>query len=38
MPLPDEPVIGASSVHELLSSWRRTLQGEDGGIGSAFKR
>ena len=26
LPLPDEPLVGAASVHALLSSWRRTLQ------------
>jgi uncharacterized membrane protein YvlD (DUF360 family) len=35
---PVEPVIGAASVHELLSSWRRALRREDGGMGSASKR
>ena len=26
LPLPDEPLVGAASVHALLSGWRRTLQ------------
>ena len=25
--LPDEPIIGAASVHELLRGWRQSLQG-----------
>ena len=37
LPLPDEPIVGAAAVHELLSGWRRHLQGaapaqaQDGG-------
>jgi hypothetical protein len=27
LPLPAEPIIGAAAVHELLSGWRRLLQG-----------
>ena len=26
--LPDEPIIGAAAVHQLLSTWRRDLQGQ----------
>jgi hypothetical protein len=29
LPLPDEPVIGAAAVHELLAGWRRMLQEAD---------
>jgi hypothetical protein len=29
LPLPDEPVIGAAAVHELLAGWRRMLQAQD---------
>src|SRR4051812_37517651 len=28
LPLPPEPVVGAAAVHQLLSGWRWTLQGE----------
>jgi uncharacterized membrane protein YvlD (DUF360 family) len=28
LPLPDEPLLGAASVHALLSGWRSHLQGE----------
>jgi hypothetical protein len=28
LPLPDEPIVGAAHVHELLLGWRRTLQRE----------
>ncbi len=32
LPLPEEPLIGAASVHALLGDWRRLLQGKaDGG-------
>ena len=27
LPVPAEPIVGAVGVHELLTSWRRTLQG-----------
>jgi uncharacterized membrane protein YvlD (DUF360 family) len=27
-PLPDEPIVGAASVHGLLAAWRRRLQGD----------
>ncbi len=27
LPAPEEPVVGAAKVHELLSAWRRLLQG-----------
>jgi uncharacterized membrane protein YvlD (DUF360 family) len=30
LPLPAEPIIGAAAVHELLSGWRRSLQGAAG--------
>jgi hypothetical protein len=26
LPLPDEPLIGAAAVHELLTGWRQWLQ------------
>jgi uncharacterized membrane protein YvlD (DUF360 family) len=29
--LPDEPIIGAAGVHEVLTGWRRMLQGETQG-------
>jgi uncharacterized membrane protein YvlD (DUF360 family) len=28
LPVPDEPVVGAASVHGLLAGWRTSLQGE----------
>ena len=28
LPVPEQPILGAAAVHGLLSSWRRTLQGE----------
>lgn len=28
LPMPNRPVIGAAAVHDLLSGWRRSLQGE----------
>jgi hypothetical protein len=28
LPLPDEPIIGAASVHGVLSGWRSMLNGE----------
>ncbi len=27
--LPDEPLVGAASVHALIAGWRNELQGED---------
>jgi hypothetical protein len=27
LPLPDEPIVGAASVHALLRGWRQQLQG-----------
>jgi uncharacterized membrane protein YvlD (DUF360 family) len=27
LPIPSEPIVGAAAVHELLSGWRRELQG-----------
>jgi uncharacterized membrane protein YvlD (DUF360 family) len=30
LPLPDGPIMGAASVHGLLSDWRRLLQGDRG--------
>ena len=26
LPLPDEPIVGAAAVHEVLSGWRERLQ------------
>jgi hypothetical protein len=31
LPLPAEPIVGAASVHDLLSEWRRLLNGERPG-------
>jgi hypothetical protein len=31
LPLPDEPLIGAAAVHQLLSDWRRLLQPDPDG-------
>jgi hypothetical protein len=28
LPMPDEPVVGAASVHDVLTGWRRSLQDE----------
>jgi uncharacterized membrane protein YvlD (DUF360 family) len=28
LPVPNEPIVGAAHVHELLAGWRRTLQSE----------
>jgi hypothetical protein len=28
LPVPDEPIVGAASVHALLTGWRVALQGE----------
>jgi uncharacterized membrane protein YvlD (DUF360 family) len=28
LPMPDRPVVGAATVHDLLAGWRRLLQGE----------
>jgi uncharacterized membrane protein YvlD (DUF360 family) len=33
LPLPDEPLVGAAAVHELLAGWRRTLQAPDHPMG-----
>jgi uncharacterized membrane protein YvlD (DUF360 family) len=30
LPLPDEPIVGAAHVHEVLVGWRRMLKGEPG--------
>ena len=27
LPVPDEPIVGAAAVHDLLASWRQALQG-----------
>jgi hypothetical protein len=27
LPMPDEPLVGAARIHELLSGWRADLQG-----------
>jgi hypothetical protein len=27
--LPDQPIVGAAAVHDLLLGWRRALQGDD---------
>jgi hypothetical protein len=32
LPLPDEPIVGASAVHAILSGWRRTLNGSAGPV------
>ena len=32
LPLPDEEIIGAAGVHDLLRKWRHGLQGEDGSL------
>jgi uncharacterized membrane protein YvlD (DUF360 family) len=32
LPLPDEEIIGAAGVHDLLRKWRHELQGEDGSL------
>src|SRR6478672_6486189 len=29
LPLPDEPLVGAASIHGLIAGWRNRLQGED---------
>jgi hypothetical protein len=34
LPLPDEPIVGASAVHAILSRWRRTLNSNAGPVGS----
>jgi hypothetical protein len=31
LPLPPEPIVGASAVNEILLGWRRGLQGDSGG-------
>jgi uncharacterized membrane protein YvlD (DUF360 family) len=33
LPLPEEPIVGAAKVHEVLSGWRRTLQDPVPAIG-----
>jgi hypothetical protein len=36
LPVPDTPIVGAAAVHELLKSWRRSLQdGTDAALGPA---
>ena len=32
LPLPDEPIVGASAVHAILSGWRRTLNSNAGPV------
>ena len=32
LPLPEEPIVGASAVHAILSGWRRTLNDGDGPV------
>ncbi len=32
LPLPDEPIVGASAVHAILSGWRRTLNDSEGPV------
>jgi uncharacterized membrane protein YvlD (DUF360 family) len=32
LPLPDEPIVGASAVHAILSGWRRTLNDGEGPV------
>ena len=32
LPVPDEEIIGAAGVHDLLRKWRHGLQGEDGSL------
>ena len=32
LPLPEEPLVGAASVHTLLGGWRRLLQGEPADV------
>jgi uncharacterized membrane protein YvlD (DUF360 family) len=34
LPLPDDRIIGAAGVHELLKKWRQLLQGDGGASGS----
>jgi hypothetical protein len=34
LPLPEEPIVGASAVHAILSRWRRTLNSNAGPVGS----
>jgi uncharacterized membrane protein YvlD (DUF360 family) len=34
--VPDEPIVGAAHVHELLAGWRRSLQGEPDAHASDF--
>jgi hypothetical protein len=35
LPTPDEPIVGAARVHEVLSSWRRLLNGDSRGTPEA---
>ena len=32
LPVPDEEIIGAAGVHDLLRNWRHLLQGKDGSL------
>jgi uncharacterized membrane protein YvlD (DUF360 family) len=32
LPVPDEPIVGAESVHGLVTGWRRAIQGEPAGV------
>jgi uncharacterized membrane protein YvlD (DUF360 family) len=32
LPIPDEPIVGAAAVHDLLSDWRRLLNGGAGTV------
>ena len=32
LPFPEEPIVGASAVHAILSGWRRTLNDGDGPV------
>jgi uncharacterized membrane protein YvlD (DUF360 family) len=32
LPLPDEPIVGASAVHAILSGWRRTLNDSESPV------
>ncbi len=34
LPVPDEPIVGAAHVHEVLAGWRRTLQSEPHSVGT----
>lgn len=35
LPGPEQPIVGAASVHGLLTGWRRLLQGEPGAVAQA---